>query len=72
MYELRNSLTHQYVADLKDTEVRYVAIDNSWGVNQAVTRNGDQFTVNVAKLIVDLITAWGKLRQKLEYDVKTD
>jgi hypothetical protein len=45
MYELRNSLTHQYVAGLKNTEVRHLSVNNNWALNRAIARDGGMFEI---------------------------
>jgi hypothetical protein len=66
MYELRNGLTHQYVAAISN--VRRITIMNDWQTEQAVSRDSESFTLNVAQLIKDLGMAWAKLRISLEKD----
>jgi len=66
MYELRNGLTHQYLASIKD--VRYITMVNDWQEEQAIFKDGNSFTLNVAQLIKDLGMAWVELRTSLETD----
>jgi hypothetical protein len=71
MYELRNSLTHQYVATVeKQAGIKNLYIKNNLGDNRAIIRGRKRFTLNVAKLISDLGIAWGGLRQQLKLDPK--
>lgn len=67
MYNLRNGLTHQYVPSL--TGIRSISIVNDWSSTRAIISNGDDLTLNVAKLIKDLETAWGSLRSSLQQDM---
>ncbi|MFH1382133.1 MAG: hypothetical protein ABIH70_04480 [Chloroflexota bacterium] len=69
MYDLRNSLTHQYlVTGGKKANFRDVIIKNSWTDSRAVLKRKNRLTLNVAKLIIDLSIAWGILREQLEKD----
>ncbi len=69
MYELRNRLTHQYLATVeKKAHIKKVSIKNNWNDSRAVIKGRSRFTLNVAKLIIDLGTAWDSLRQQLEVD----
>jgi len=66
LYELRNGLTHQYLASLKN--VRSISIANDPQTKKAIFRDGNSFTLNVAQLITDLGMAWAKLRTNTEAD----
>ena len=68
MYELRNGLTHQYLASIRKMYTRHILIENDWQTEQAIFRDGNEFTLNVAQLVRDLGMAWGKLRTELGGD----
>ena len=68
MYELRNGLTHQYLVSIKKAYIRHILIVNDWLTKQAIFRDVDEFTLNVAQLVQDLGMAWGKLRTQLAGD----
>lgn len=62
-YNLRNGLTHQYVPSLKG--LNHIDIDIDWKAGKAIIMDGDKLRLNVAKLVVDLGEAWGRLRCEL-------
>ena len=68
LYELRNSLTHQYLVAIKKVYIRHIVIVSDWETKQAIFRDIDEFTLNVAQVIQDLGMAWAKLRTNLEKD----
>ena len=68
MWELRNGLTHQYVASIEKAYIRHILVVIDWQAEQAIFRDVDEFTLNVAQLIRDLEMAWGKLRVTIEDD----
>ena len=68
MYELRNGLTHQYLASIEKVHTRNIIIVCDWKTEQAIFRDVSEFTLNVAQLIKDLGMAWGKLRTELARD----
>jgi hypothetical protein len=68
MYELRNGLTHQYLASIKKVHIRHILIVNDWQTEQAIFRDANEFTLNVAQLIKDLGIAWAKLRTTTQTD----
>lgn len=63
MYRLRNGLTHQYLLSLQG--LACIKIVNDWHADRAIFGRGDELKLNVAKLIVDLGIAWGRLRCQL-------
>jgi hypothetical protein len=67
MYNLRNGLTHQYIPSLKGISSIYIV--NNWSSPRAIVSKGDDLTLNVAKLIKDLETAWEGLRKSLQQDM---
>ena len=68
MYKLRNGLTHQYLPSLKG--LKHIVVANDWNSGRAITLDGDELTLNVAKLVIDLGGAWGHLRCELLSDSK--
>jgi len=68
MYELRNGLAHQYLASIEKMHIRHILIVNDWQTKQAIFRDVDEFTLNVAQLIQDLGMSWRKLRTTLQTD----
>lgn len=66
MYDLRNGLTHQYAPSLKG--VAHIAIVNDWSDGKAIVADDDRVILNVARLVVDLGEAWGRLRCELLRD----
>jgi len=66
MYSLRNALTHQYLPEAK--EFKKITIANDWASDKALIMKKDELVVNVARLVIDLSTAWGRLRTELEQD----
>ena len=68
MYELRNGLTHQYLASIDIAHIRYIQLVNDWDTKQAIFWDINEFTLNVAQLVQDLGMAWAKLRITLEAD----
>lgn len=65
IYALRNGLTHQYVPGLKG--FGSITIANDWADNRALFMSKDArgLKINVARLVVDLGSAWGVLRSEL-------
>jgi hypothetical protein len=66
MYRLRNGLTHQYLASLEGLAL--IRVVNNWNTDKAISKEGDELTLNVARLVVDLGVAWGHLRCELLKD----
>ena len=64
MYTLRNGLTHQYVPELPS--IAHIDVTNDWNTDKAVITEGNKVTLNVARLVVDLGAAWGRLQTELE------
>lgn len=66
MYELRNGLTHQYVAALPRYPQIFIINNDS---NRSITVIGSTTIVlNTAGMVRDLENAWKRLRQELEQD----
>jgi hypothetical protein len=66
LYALRNGLTHQYLPEVKPFE--NITIKNDWNSDKAITIQGNELVLNVARLVRDLGIAWGRLRAELEKD----
>lgn len=65
MYQLRNALTHQYLA--KVGGIQELEIDNDWTSNKAIDLDKKgKLKFNVAKVIYDLGVAYGQLRVELK------